>query len=555
MSTCEVSCKLLRVGQLYQKIVGKSKPLLLIVILAILACSKLIAGSFYTSHDGEGHVIRMEEFDSSIKEGQFPVRIAKRINHGLGYPFFNFNYPAVYYSSEAIHSLGFNFVDTFKILMFASVFLGGIGIYLFCNQYVDSTSSLAASFLYILAPYKFLDMYVRGDVAESLGLAILPLCLLSAEKLAKGNKNILFSLPFIFLILTHNITAMVGIALCAVFFAIRSELNRKSTLNFLFVMIIALVICAFFVIPALYESQFTKISELSYDYKNFFPNLSEIFYSKWGFGTFVQGFYPGKMSPQIGVIHSMLLLLSIPSIFFVKGKNKSVILFFLISALIFLFLALPSSKFIWDTFLALRFVQIPWRFVGYIVLAVSILTAFLFDKFRLKPIALLVLFVILFYFCRNQIRVNQYIDFNDPFLHSQIYDGSTTSKEEHMPIWAPRVYENPNPNGDIVKGLGSATRTIWKSNYHLFRLNIEDTGMFRDNTSYYPGWIAKLDGREVEINYKKDEFGRLLIDVPKGQHKIEFFFGETPLRLLADYISLFGILGFIILVVKKKMQW
>ena len=94
----------------------------------------------------------MIEFTDALEEGQFPVRIAKRINHGLGYPYFNFNYPLIYYTSFFLHKMSLDFVTVFKIIMFASMLLGGVSMYYFSRYNFDEFSSLLASLFYIIAP-------------------------------------------------------------------------------------------------------------------------------------------------------------------------------------------------------------------------------------------------------------------------------------------------------------------------------------------------------------------------------------------------------------------
>lgn len=532
---------------------------LLILTFSIFASQKLLNPMFYTSHDGPEHVIRMEEFSLAFSDGQIPVRLAKRINHGLGYPFFNFDYPLVYYSSEFFHRFEPSFVDVFKTLMIASVIIGGLSVYYFCLNFFGPVSSFGASLLYIFAPYRLLDMYVRGDVAESIGLALIPLCLCMIEIFIKKGKILPLVLSFSALILSHNISALLGFLLYSAYFLFRTNFNKKLLLRFSVPVFLSLLICSFFLIPALFEAKYTRLSELSFDYKNFFPQISEIFYSKWGFGQFVQGKFEGKMSPQIGIIHSLLfgasLLASLWLIVKKRTKQKDKIFcFFICVSFISFFLALPVSKPLWDSFLILRFVQIPWRFVGYIILGISICSAYLFDKIKMNKLLIFALLLSLLYASRNQIRINQYVLFSDPFKISQVYEASTTSKDEHMPIWAPRVFENPNPNGDIIKGIGEVKRAVWKSNYHEFELKMNTDGSFRDNTSYYPGWTARLDGKKIEINYKEDTFGRLLISVPKGSHKAEFFFGETKIRLLSDFLSLFGFLIVFVLAGKHFLK-
>lgn len=541
--------------------------ILLIFLFSLFASSKLFTNKFYTSHDGEGHVIRMIEFDQAFKDGQVPVRLAKKINYGLGYPFFNFNYPFIYYLGEGFHLLGLSEVASFKTLMVISVILGGLSLYFLTLAFFGKIGAFVSALFFIFAPYKFLNMYVRGNVAESVGLSLIPLLLFSLDYFIKGGKlkNIFLVAVLSILILSHNITAIIGVSL-AIFYFIFKIINlknkRKIIKDFIILLFLSLLLTTFFWLPVLTEARLTKISELTTDYKDFFPNFGELIYSPWGFGAYKQGEFPGKMSPQIGLVHQLMFVVAliILGFKFIKKtrllEKDKILLFFVGLSFLSFFLSLSFSKFLWDNFYPLQLVQIPWRFVGYLTLGFSIAAGYFISELPLsqkpKVIIVFLLILLVIYANRNHIRVNQYVDFQNPFLKNQIYGPSTTSKDEHMPKLAPRIFEIPNQNGDIIPiTSGTSKRTVWKSNYHQFLVNLKFDGEFRDNTSYFPGWVAQVDGKETKINYKKDEFVRLRIGVPKGQHKLEFFFKDQGLGLFADVVSLVTFLVLIFLTIKK----
>jgi uncharacterized membrane protein YfhO len=72
------------------------------------------------------------------------------------------------------------------------------------------------------------------------------------------------------------------------------------------------------------------------------------------------------------------------------------------------------------------------------------------------------------------------------------------------------------------------------------------------NTVYFPGWRAKMDGKQKEINYQNEQ-GVMRLVVPAGQHRVVFSFGETPIRLLADVISLVSF-GFVFWLWRRRKQ-
>lgn len=544
------------------------KVLLVIFVVTLFASQKLFTNSFYTSHDGGGHVIRMIEFDESLRDGQVPVRLTKRINHGLGYPFFNFNYPFIYYLSFLLHLIGLSFVTVFKVILVLSLFIGGVSMYFFARYYFDEIASLLAAIFYIAAPYRFLNMYVRGTVPESFALGILPLLFLSVERIvAKKRYGLtMFLIGASLLILSHNITALIAMPLVTLYFLFRVQTSKEKLWlikQYMFTIVLSLLVTAFFWVPAIVENKLTKLVELAEDYRAFFPSLRDIIYSPWGFGAFEQGVAPGKMSPQIGIVHTAVSLIALSLLalryVFCRGlkKHDRVFLLFITLSFVCFFLMSPLSFFLWEKVYFLQLVQHPWRLVGYVVLGASVAAGYIvnviFSK-RAKIFTFILLTILLFYANRNHIRVNQYIDFENPFEKAETYGPSTTSKDEHMPKRAPRIYEDPNPNGDIIASssgtspstsLGTSRRVVWKSNYHLFDVNLKEDADFRDNTSYFPGWVAKVNGGDAKIDQERDEFYRLRVHLPAGTHKVEFFFRETWYRLLADIVSLGTVVGLV----------
>lgn len=540
----------------------------IIVISALFASSKLLGKSFYTSHDGEGHVIRMIEYDEALHDGQLPVRMTKRINFGLGYPFFNFNYPAPYAIGQSFHELGFPFVESFKLLMFLGTLVGGLSIYLFMRGHVDTLPSLISSLFYIFVPYRFLNMYVRGNPAENFALGLVPLLLWTVDRLifSNGKKFILFVLVGSLFVLSHNTTVLMTAPLIVVYFFLR--LTKKNTIQTILrscaisVSLIAIV-TSFYWVPVLVETRLTKLAELSEDYVTFFPTLKEVIYSPWGFGAYVQGVSPGKMSPQIGLLHVVMFVGSVFLLligFFKKKKDYAKVMWFFVgTAAIALFLMLPVSRVVWDTIHLLRFVQIPWRFLGILALCISCLAGFVVQVMKpptyIKWMGCVLLVVVLVYANRNHIRLNQDVVFSNPFDRNAIYGPSTTSKDEHMPRSAPRIYTAPDPNGTIISDAGGTSiRTTWTTNTHVFTVSMVSAGMFRDNTSYFPGWIASVDGKEIDILHFEDEYARLRVFVPEGTHSVVFSFTEVWYRKIFDIVSLvsFTVFGIWILVKKGK---
>lgn len=520
---------------------------ILLVALSFYAGSKLLTPSFFTSHDGPGHVIRLIDFNESFREGQIPVRIAKRLDNGLGYPFYNFNYPLINYLAEPLLLTGVSAVAAFKTLLFISIFLGAFGMYFFTNEFFGRKPAFIAAVFYTFAPYRFLDVYVRGNVGESLGLSMLPFFLLSIVLIQRKHKfgPLAFVLSLSFLILVHNITAFFGFGLGIALYLVNTFLFKKKPYlkTFALSLLGVLGLTAFFIVPVAIETRLTRLTVLGSDYRTFFPSLKEIIYSPWGFGLWQPGSYPGKMSPQLGVIHETVYLAAtaLALFFFIRGKGtraEGIAFLFVLLVAASIFLSLPVSNLIWAKAYLLQVIQMPWRFVGYATLGCSFLGAYLVSRIKRYQLpAMSLLLILVLYANRNHIAVNQYVPFTNPFNKNGVYWHSTAAYAEHTPKDAPLVPTEPDHNGDIVFASGSAKRMVWRSNYQMFAVSVDNNAYFRNNVYYFPGWIAKVDGKQAAIEHANDPLKRLYVRVPKGSHAVEFFFTETWYRKAADLIS------------------
>lgn len=511
----------------------------------------------------------MIEFHEALDDGQIPVRIAKRINFGLGYPFFSFNYPLLYHVGDALQRVGLSVLDAFKALLIGAAVISSISMYAWLLPYAGRMAALIGAIFWVIAPYKFLNMYVRGNVAESLGLAMVSLGFLVMDRFVRGGlAGIIVVFYFASFLLSHNITVLVGLPLLflyAVWITFAFKLEKKRLMYLFGYLVSALAMTAFFWYPAIVEAPLTKLAELRSDYVSYFPTLLDIIYSPWGFGSFARDLVPGKMSVQLGLVHTLiigvalvLLLVGLWRKHRIVSHIESLVVFFSLIAGVSAFLTLDVSRPVWDAMPILQYVQIPWRFVGYLTLASSVLAAYILSTLPklAKCITSVLLVGLLFYSNRNHIRVNQYIPFENPFEKSEIYGPSTTSKDEHMPLWAPHIYEAPKPDGDIFPATaGTSKRGVWQSNVHKFTVSFSADAAFRDNTSYFPGWTAQVDGQSVPIRYRDDPFGRLFVSVPKGDHVVSFRFGEPLYRKVADIVSLLALVFFLANLVVKGLKY
>lgn len=144
------------------------KKFILLLILLIISILPLFHSGFYTSQDGELHLARIAAYSQALKHGQFPVRWAANLNYDYGYPIFNFVYPLPYLLTSGFNLVGFGLAVSLKLVLGLSLILSAIFMYQAINFKLKSNwTGLTAAIVYLYAPYRILNVYVRTALGEA----------------------------------------------------------------------------------------------------------------------------------------------------------------------------------------------------------------------------------------------------------------------------------------------------------------------------------------------------------------------------------------------------
>jgi hypothetical protein len=127
---------------------------------------------------------------------------------------------------------------------------------------------------------------------------------------------------------------------------------------------------------------------------------------------------------------------------------------------------------------------------------------------------------------------------------SNFTEGTSSMGNSFSTIWT--AWKTVRPlmpysveNGQMTK------QSRWQYLEKDFTVSMDKAGTVTVNTLYFPGWIASVDGREVPINYRED--GSIHISVLPGSHAVRVWFTDTPVRKVADVLSLISVAVLVIL--------
>ncbi len=540
----------------------KYKNILLFILLAIILLIPLVDllhPGFAITHDGQDHIARIANFYINLQQGVLIPRWAPNLDWGYGHPILMFLYPLPSYIASLFHFTGLSLIDSTKIVFFLGMFLSGFTMYAWLSRLWGKPAGFFGAILYVIAPYRLVELYVRGDIGENFAFIFIPLVLLFIDNLSirRDKKDILWgSICFALLILSHNAISLMFVpffALYCLYTLYVSQKNKKSLFVRLLVMFgLGFGLSAFFWIPGLVEGRFTLRNIVTTgEYKDRFVSFNQLLYGPWDYGG------SGLFTVQLGIMNWIALIVSfvlLPILFIKKNKNSWLVVLLIFYTLVSIFLMVSLSNFIWAKVMLLQNFQFPWRFLAIIVFTTAVLGAFLIhlipsSKYKVTVTVIGVLLIL--FFNKDYWHAKGYMQKNESFF-TGIYD-STTDTGESAPIWSVRFMEHrPKAPLELIDGHVKIQQNIRKVTYHQYTVISVGSSLMMENTLYFPGWTITVDGKEVPIQFQNKNYrGLMTFVVPNGKHTVVVEFRETKLRLISDIISLCSIAVLIGLLFKK----
>lgn len=154
-----------------------------------------IREGYFPTHDGEWAVVRLADMYRTVRDLQIPARYSGFLNAGYGYPLFNFAYPFPYYLGLLPLALNMGFVGSIKFLFAISMPMSAFFMYLFSEKlWKSSVAGAISAVVYVYAPYRMIDLFVRGSIGESLSFVLFPLLFYLALVMVEKKKSVYPSL-------------------------------------------------------------------------------------------------------------------------------------------------------------------------------------------------------------------------------------------------------------------------------------------------------------------------------------------------------------------------
>ena len=206
-------------------------PIFILTVLIFPTFSKLLQPGFFPMQD-DLQAFRVYEMDKCYSDLQIPCRWVPDAGYQYGYPQFNFYPPLPYYLGAGLHRIGFQYIDSVKILFILGYILSAVTMYILVKSLFGIWPGLIASLLYTYIPYKAVEVYVRGALSEFWAQIFFPLILWAIYKLIKSGKLkylIWFAFSTAALATTHALMTMIFVPVAviwAIYWLVREKWNN-----------------------------------------------------------------------------------------------------------------------------------------------------------------------------------------------------------------------------------------------------------------------------------------------------------------------------------------
>lgn len=229
---------------------GEYANIAIIFIVSIFVCLPLLNKNcnIYID-DGIQHLCRFIGTEQTLVSKQFLPMIMSNFCNNFGYSWNIFYSPLTAYIPLIFRIFSFSFETCLKLFMFVVTVATGIAMYKFVIKITKNKNiAILASVLYIIAPYRITDMYVRMALAELTSFIFIPMVFSGMYSIINENKkSSLLIIGASGLILTHTVVCMYTAMLCFVYLIVFiRKLNKKSILNLLVSLLMIVLITSFY---------------------------------------------------------------------------------------------------------------------------------------------------------------------------------------------------------------------------------------------------------------------------------------------------------------------
>ena len=547
----------------YNETMLKKAVVSMALILVFLISSRcLLLGKMFFLHDFT-HAARISEMARGLQDGDFPVQWSKNFGYGYGMPLFLFYGPLAYYVGAILYVISGSIVWSILLLLLLANVITLVGSYQLGKELSGKLSGILLATLYTLAPYRAVNLFLRGALNELWAMAFIPWLLLGWLLLIKKQKYawLLIAVSSACILLSHNLSAMyfffflVVIGICFQYLLGSSKaIFSKNTVTTLGTGIASSILgfglSAFYGIPVFAEKAFTRLDQQVltgyFDYHNHFLYIRQFFMDKWTYGG-------SEWGPNDGISFflgfGIIIGLSFAAFWVLTQKRlkqskqiRLVIVFLFLLLVITMLFTTQKSLWFWEHFSFLPYLQFPWRLLSLIALLASVIIALWVSHApHRKLLGCLLVAVTMITSFRYFVPAYYY----DSSIGPYYTDPSRIQTEMSgiLPDYLPKSFNSKLESYQTLIDSSDLVKTnILKDSVSekLISVDSKEIELITVSIANFPGWNAYLNGQPIDISTSAD--GLIQLQIPKGQHELAVIFQATPVRLMANTISILSLI-------------
>ncbi|MBD5445264.1 MAG: hypothetical protein HDR29_06900 [Lachnospiraceae bacterium] len=545
----------------------------IIIGVALIATSPMFSTYLYNGDDLCYHLARMEGIKDGILDGQVPVIIMPDALKGNGY--LNAMYPYLFlYIGAFLRICRVSIALSYKVVIFLANLGSALCAYFAFRSMTSSRRSIIlAVVLYTLMPYRFTNIFSRGDLGETLALIFWPLVVAGVYHIMLGERKKWFYLVLGFsgVLQSHILSAtfVVGFCVIAGLVFVVNIWNEKRYIEIGKAAGMAVLLNLWFIVPFLYYYFQGDLGTSILRWSNYFE----------------QSINPSNFTQSISLYNKQYFSLGLPLIgclgiavlYIVCEKTKKrtkmdgYLVFLVVMGCMLAYMStgyFPSLEMCKNEFLksVLTMLQFPWRFLGPSCACILFAGGIWLSKSEiLKPYRNLIfaLFIGL-----NLLTIQTVPTDN---IHMPYDSSAATASKGHDSKMAANIgifYPHEwRLNG--IEDERLVTSVIVSDMSHV---NVSDYS--KKGTKVNAVYTTDADGTYIELpvlNYAGyrayDENGnkmkivdgnhnriRLMLTGDGKEHRIYVRFGPVAGFVIADVVSALTIAGIVYLYLKRKQK-
>lgn len=522
-----------------------------VLACAVAACLPIFRSGIFQGHDWSFELVRVAEYVHSLRGGVLPVRWGADLYGGYGSPIYIF-FPPVFLTIAGVFALlGLTFVNSVKLALFLLTLAGGMGMYWFAKCLFGRTGGVLAACLYVLAPYHFVDAFVRSAFSEFTALCIAPFVFYGLWEVFMGERvekaQVVFSLAAAMFALSHNLSVLMYAPI--VFFyvlALVLSTGRWDRIKpLLMSSAVALCLASFFAIPVLFEKRYVQL------WRAVAAEKFEVVRNLVSFGSLVRSESWYSVTPFTPVLAALV------TASLVLGRRKmekpvlACSLAFATLIACYAVLMTPLSAALWRNAEFLKILQFPWRLLSPVTFMLCALSGGIVSlagqRRGLREVlaAGVVTAGAIFLLLQYPAGGAAYATVTDAQLSAKSIKERwlrATVTDEYLPVW---VLSNPHlPGREKLQSLGAGANVktvLVEPDSMVFNVSLPEGSRMRADVFYFPGWEVRSDGEKIPVDISPQ--GHIEFFLPPGDHRVVVRFDNTPVRTISEAVSLLGLLG------------